>query len=161
MNNMKKKIEIEVPEGFQEKLVNDGSKITIEFVKENKEKEVKMREFLLSWLNGCTIQLSEKYPDSVFYKKDDEVVFELYKEKNEEETYFWVHYDKIWSVFYNKFGLNYDETQSFIKNVVEDTLKLGDIIPYRTINGIYGRWETLLNLENKLFNKIIQKIRKL
>lgn len=35
--------------------------------------------------------------------------------------------DKIWSVFYDRFGLNYNEVQQFIKSQVETALKLGAV----------------------------------
>ena len=140
---MKKKlIEIEVPDGYNEIVTknNDGN-IIIEFIKP--DKTIEMREFIVNMINGCSIQISEKYPDSVFYKKNDQVIFELYKPKNDGKSYFWCNYKVVWSVFYNKFGLNYNETQAFIKNVVEDTLKFGVVTPI-AVNVKDGCWWKIL-----------------
>ena len=83
-----------------------------EFLKIDKEKE--MKEFLKPFLTNLTIIHSKKHPNSVFYKQNEQVLFELYK--NKEIRYFYVHYEKILSVFYERFGLNYSEVQAFIKN---------------------------------------------
>lgn len=124
-----KKIEISIPEGYTEKMVTDNNgKIAIEFIKNDKNEE--MKEFLLSWINGCTVDLNVDFPDSIFYKKDGEVIFEIKKFNFEKTSYFLVDYDKIWSAFDNKLNLNFDDTQSFIKNVVEDALKLESVKPH-------------------------------
>lgn len=122
---MNKKIEIEVPEGFKEVIENYENRIVINLVKVDKEQE--MKEFLKPFLTNLTIVHSEKYPDYVFYKHNGEVLFELYQ--YEKTLYFRVRYNKIWSVFYERFRLNYDDTQSFIKKEVESTLKLKGVIP--------------------------------
>ena len=124
---MKKIIEINVPDGYREIVNNSDNKIVIEFIKDNKENE--MKQFLLSFINGAEIVIKPEFPNSVFYKKNNEIIFELEKSKNENKTYFWVNYHKIWKIFENKFGLNYDDIQSFIKNEVEDTLKCGTVTP--------------------------------
>ena len=128
---MNKKIEIEVPEGFREQINKDSSgKIIIDFIP-NRSKGDEMKEFLKPFLTNLTIVHSEKFPNSVLFKQNGEVIFELEQDsENKEKRYFWVHYDKIWSVFYDRFDLNYNETQSFINNVVEDTLKLGSVTPH-------------------------------
>ena len=94
----------------------------------NKNKEIE--DFFKPFLTDLMIVKKQKYPKSVFYKKDGEIIFELYQyPENKEIRFFYVDHDKIWKVFHDKFGLNYDDTQSFIKTVVEDTLKLGSITP--------------------------------
>jgi hypothetical protein len=121
--NMSKKIEINIPEGYvakEEKTENGFNNI---FVKEDKEKE--MREFLKEKMNGLTIKLNDGFPNSVFYVKNDRVLFELCQDgKN---RYFYVRYDEIWSVFETKYSMEYADIQAFIKNVVETDLKLGSI----------------------------------
>ena len=123
---MKKTIETEIPDGFSEMVTKTDSGLTVEFVKVDKETE--MRDFLKPFLIDLTLVTSDKHPNSVFYKKNGKVIFEL--EKPKYYTRFWVHYDTIWKVFYYKFHLNYTETQSFIKTVVEDTLKLQGLTPH-------------------------------
>lgn len=131
---MKTKIQIEIPEGFKEVIENSENRIIINLVKVDKEQE--MRKFLKPFLTNLTIVHSEKYPDSVFYKQNGEVLFELNQYEN--TLYFYVNYGKIWSVFYKRFGLNYDDTKSFIKKEVESTLKLKGVTPI-CLN-IYNKW---------------------
>lgn len=86
-----------------------------------KDKEYYFKELL----NYLTIKEDKiKYPDYIFYFKDDRCYFE-YNTKN---NYFYVNYDKVWKVFETKYHMNYNDTQSFIKKLVEDHFKLRGII---------------------------------
>ena len=104
---------------------------------------------MCGWFNqflvGLETRVDEGQPNSVFYDKDGETLFELYYEKNGSEVYFFVHYDKIWKVFSSKYDFNYDDTQSFIKSVVEDTLKLVPITPFFYVHTPTVRWKTPSN----------------
>ena len=120
-----KKIEIEIPDGHKEAIKQTENGVVIEWIKVDKEQE--MRDFLKPFLTNLLLVKDERYPGSVFYKQNGEVIFEL--QKTDRDTCFWVDYQKIWSVFENRFGLNFTETQSFIKTVVEDTLNLRGITP--------------------------------
>ena len=104
---------------------------------------------MCGWFNqflvGLETRVDEGQPNSVFYDKDGETLFELYYEKNGSEVYFFVHNDKIWKVFKTKFGIGDNDTQSFIKNVVEDTLKLGSVIPRILKKYKLRRWKTPSN----------------
>jgi hypothetical protein len=88
----------------------------------NKSQEEEMEQWFKSLLNGLRIEIDDNEPNSVFYKKNSKVIFELYQgsEKN-----FICDYDLVWSVFNNKYNLNHIETQAFIKMMVEQHLKLG------------------------------------
>lgn len=79
---------------------------------------IQMTEFFINMLDGCEIVVDKRYPNSVFYRKNGEVLFE----KDVKNKYFFVHYDKIWLVLERRFGLQYGKMQTFIKNVLE-TLK--------------------------------------
>ena len=120
-----KKIEISVPDGHKEVVTKTENGYTIEFVKVDKEK--KMKEFIAPFLTNLTIFHKKSYPYSVFYKQNSDVLFELFQ--YEENRLFYVDDDKMWSVISKRFGLTYDETYSFIKSEVENTLKLGPITP--------------------------------
>ena len=134
-----KKIEIEIPEGCKEVIKRTENSVVIEWVKVDKEQE--MRDFLKPFLTNLLLVKDERYPNSVFYKQGGEVIFEL--EKKETQLRFWVDYYKIWSVFNDRFHLNYNETQSFIKTVVEDTLNLKGTTPARHCTQREKRWKTL------------------
>jgi hypothetical protein len=120
-----KKIEISVPDGHKEVITKSETGVNIEFVKVDKEKE--MKEFIAPFLTNLTIFHKERTPDHVFYKQDGEVLFELYQNAGNRRLF--VKYKKIWSVFENRFSLNYSDARSFIKDEVENALKLGSITP--------------------------------
>ena len=105
--------EFELPQ----ELINEiKSKLT----PQNKEKE--MEEFFLSCFNGSEILLKN---NRVFYKKDGDVIME----QDLNYDVFLFHYVKIWSVFYDKFGLEYNTTQEFLKTMLVKHLKLGSYTP--------------------------------
>jgi hypothetical protein len=94
------------------------------------EKEEEMEQWFKSLLNGLEIEIRDDRPDSVFYKKNNKVFFRLSQDLiNKERTYFFCDFYLVWSVFHNKYNLNYYETQSFIKRMVEQHLKLGVVTP--------------------------------
>ena len=72
---------------------------------------------------------SNKYPESIFYKKNGEVLFEY----NQKTNYFWVHYSKIWLFFESNYGLNYQEIRDLIRGVVEEHLNLGGVTPGKSV----------------------------
>jgi hypothetical protein len=137
---MNKKIEINIPEGYITKEEKTENGINIIFVKEDKEKE--MEEFLREKLNALTIKLSDKYPNSVFYMKNDKVLFELYQ-NDDGNRYFYVRYNDIWSDFDTKYGMSYDDIKTFIKNVVETDLKLESITPKYSVWAQQHRWKQI------------------
>jgi hypothetical protein len=95
----------------------------------NNNKPTDMELWFRLFLVGLETRVEPDKPNSVFYDKNNETLFEL-SVKKYGERYFYVKYGKIWSVFELKFGLNYFETQQFIKNVVEDTLNIEPVIPF-------------------------------
>jgi hypothetical protein len=122
---MSDKIEINIPEGYVAKEEKTENGINIIFVKEDKEKE--MKEFLREKLNGTTIKLDDRCPNSVFYMKNDRVLFELYQ--NGDNRYFYVNYYEIWSVFQKKYGMKCADIEALIINVVKTDLKLESVTP--------------------------------
>jgi len=94
------------------------------------KKEEEMKQWFKSLLNGLEIEINDKYPNEVFYKKNNKVFFRLSQDLiNKEKTYFFCDFYLVWSVFHNKYNLNYYETQAFIKRMVEQHLKLGVVTP--------------------------------
>jgi hypothetical protein len=84
---------------------------------------------VIKWLNKYFSNLTpEKYEDinSVFYvNPSDELMMEYDKEN--ERVY--IQNDHIWSKIQSLFHLDYDDTQSIIKVWLEETYKLGGLIP--------------------------------
>ena len=66
---------------------------------------------------------TKKFPDSIFWVKDGEVIAEIEKPK-----YFWVE-PKIWRNIMDILSLEYDETQHVIKTWLEKHYKLGGLTP--------------------------------
>ena len=66
---------------------------------------------------------TKKYPDSIFWIKDGEVIVEI-----EKSEYFWVNY-KIWRNIMDILSLEYDETQHGIKTWLEEHYKLRGLTP--------------------------------
>ena len=67
---------------------------------------------------------SKDYPDSIFWVKNGKVVAEI------EKPNFWITFD-TWEIISQMFSLDYDETQSVIKEWLEKHHKLGGLTPQR------------------------------
>ena len=93
--------------------------------------ENKLNNVVLSWMNKnfgldqLEIVKSEKYPNSIFFKKNGEVVMEQDK-KNKD---FLFDYDEIWSFFESFFGIEYSEIQQLMEVWLEETLNLEEYTP--------------------------------
>jgi restriction endonuclease S subunit len=101
----------------------------IEELKKESQKE-EMEQWFKSLLNGLEIKINDDNPYSVYYKKNGNVIFELYQCS---EKILYCDYTLVWAIFYNKYNLNYDETQAFIKRMVEQHLKLCMVTPLSSI----------------------------
>ena len=69
---------------------------------------------------------TKKYPESIFWIKDGEVIAEI-----KELAFFWVSH-QIWKNINVMFSLEYDETQQVIKDWLEEHYKLGGLTPIIT-----------------------------
>lgn len=102
--------------------------------------EITPKQFLLDLIgNKWVVEIDKKkYLNSVFYFKDDSLLFEL--EKSDEVLYLWYSYSKIWNPISTKFSLNYEQTQQLIKETVEEHFNLRDVTPnarrYKTIRKV-------------------------
>jgi hypothetical protein len=65
----------------------------------------------------------KKYPESVFWVKDGEVIAEIGKLE-----YFWVS-NQIWRSISLMFSLKHTETQQVVKDWLEEHYKLGSLKP--------------------------------
>jgi hypothetical protein len=82
---------------------------------------------------------TKKYPKSVFWVKDGEVIVEIQK-----SGYFWVS-PQIWNNITLMFSLEYDETQQVIKDWLEEHYKLGGLTPPMKLMFPHGRWKNITN----------------
>ena len=74
----------------------------------------KVKEFIDDKLEGLIQFESDNYPDSIFYKKDEIILFrqDLKKER------LWCSNKHYWSFFINETSLKYDEIQEITESVV-------------------------------------------
>jgi hypothetical protein len=99
----------------------------IEELKKESQKE-EMEQWFKSLLNGLEIEIDDNEPNSVYYKKNGNAIFELYQDSK--RKHLWCSYGLVWSIFENKYNLNNYEIQLFIKSMVDKHLKLGEVIPH-------------------------------
>ncbi len=64
------------------------------------------------------------FTDNKFYKHNDVLMFD-YNTKNGN---FWCQYNQFWKILVEKFNLNYNQTQSLVKFMVEEHL-INNVIP--------------------------------
>jgi len=65
----------------------------IESLKKESQKEGEMEQWFKSLLNGLEIEINDDYPNSVFYKKNGNIFFELYQDS--EKKYFYCNYNLV------------------------------------------------------------------
>jgi hypothetical protein len=122
------KHEIEIPEGME--FDSDNSVIKFKPLSPKQTPE----ELFLSMWEGCTVKIDkEKYPDSIFFFKGDQWMFEI------ENSILWCRYDKVWGRLSDINGLDYKDTQSFIRNLMEKHFKMKGVTPYG-LGGFVGGW---------------------
>jgi hypothetical protein len=108
-----------------QELENKIEELKKECQQESQKEE--MEEWFKSLLNGLEIVIYDNNPNSVYYKKNSEVFFELYQDS--EKKYFYCDYYLVWNIFEVKYKLNYDEIRAFIKSMIEQHLKLSEVTP--------------------------------
>ena len=107
----------------------------------------KLNNVALSWMNKnfspnqLEIVTSEKYPNSVFFKKDGEVVME--QDKKFKDFYF--DYDEIWFFFESFFGMEYEQIREVLRYWLEETFKLEGYTPYDAATNLVLSWRRLSN----------------
>ena len=94
----------------------------------------------LSLFQGLEEYKDERYPNSIFYLKNDVVYFEL----DVENHILWCDYTLVWYVFSEQRKFNYDETQRVIKDVVEKYTNWGSVTPGHYKRICIARWKDIL-----------------
>ena len=82
---------------------------------------------------------TKRYPESVFWVKDGEVIVEIEKSK-----YFWVS-PQIWRTIMSMFSLEDTETQQVIKDWLEEHYGLRGLTPMQAFKRILPRWKNITN----------------
>ena len=111
--------------------------------------ENKLNNVALSWMNKnfspdqLEIVTSEKYPNSIFFKKNGVVVME----QDKENKYFWFDYGQIWLFFESFFDMKHVQIQGVLRYWLEETLKLEGYTPKGTLLLPAIKLEETLKLE--------------
>ena len=95
--------------------------------------------FITFLIEPHEVKTTKKYPNSIFWVKDGEVIAQIISSED-----FWLHY-KIWDDISDQFGLEYDETQSVIKTWLEQHYNLGGLTPMNRFQGqSQQRWKNII-----------------
>jgi len=107
--------------------------------------ENRLEQIAINWLNKNYGDLEEfettKYPDFIFYRKGDKIIFD-YNKKNGEV---YVDYTEIWSFFESYFGMNHQKIQALTKAWVEEryNLRVTTTIVSDSLTDIWWRSNTI------------------
>ena len=88
--------------------------------KEPPQQMLKEERFFIETLTGCKKETRKVSPNSIFFKKDDMVLFE----QDNESKLFWCDYFKFWGILENEFKFNRHEIQSFMNVMMRKHLNL-------------------------------------
>jgi hypothetical protein len=95
--------------------------------------ENRLNNVALSWMNKnfspdqLEIAKFKEYPNSIFFKKNGEIVME----QDKENKYFWFDYDQIWLFFEKFFDMEIKQIREVLRYWLEETLKLEGYRPHR------------------------------
>ena len=78
----------------------------------------KVKDYIDSKLEGLVQFESEKYPNSIFYKKDSIILFE----QDPNMRYIWCSFDHYWKPLGRETGLSYREIKELTKAMVAKRL---------------------------------------
>ena len=111
--------------------------------------ENKLNNIVLRWMNQnfspdqLEIVTSEKYPNSIFFKKNGKVVMQ----QNKKNRNFYFDYDEIWLFFESVFGMEYEQIREVLSYWLEETLKLEDYIPRMKESYMVWLWSIISKLK--------------
>jgi hypothetical protein len=91
--------------------------------KYGEDKAGKIIKFFDNLFKDLKETTSEKYPGSVFfYTLNDDGLKNVWMEQDSKNERLWCHWTGFWSFFEKEIGLDYSETQSLVKTMVEQHL---------------------------------------
>ena len=98
----------------------------LEKIRQIKYSRLKDEErFFLETIDGVKPFISEIYPQSIIWKKNDVILIE----QDYENGLLHISYDQIWSVYENRYGYHYTDIESRIKDVVDRHTNLKSLTP--------------------------------
>ncbi len=108
---------------------------------ESNSKQVEMEKFFLDIMKGLKKSTTPDYPNSVFYRKNGKV----YIEHDKTNRCVLLSYVLIWLVFYDRFGLNYNETQAFTQGMLAKHKELGGLTTDVPDKNPSACWQSIKN----------------
>ena len=93
---------------------------------EQNQKQQSAEDFFLEMYNNCQIKFDFSKSKSIFFVKNDNVLFE----QDNKNSLLWCDYNEIWSVFKTRYGMNSQQIQAFIQDMLERHFKLGSLTPH-------------------------------
>ena len=118
----------------------------------------KVKEFIDDKLEGLIQFESDNYPDSIFYKKDEVILFEL----DLKNGCLWCSNQHYWSFFRNETSLNYGEIQELTKALVGTHLNCKQFTPQQHLLQLFSWVGTHLNCKQftsvSMIFQVFQKV---
>ena len=93
--------------------------------------------YKISIFQGLKEYKDDRYPNSIFYLKNDVVYFEMKKNT------LWCNQDLVWSIFSNQLKLDYFKTQRIIKDAVGRCTNWGEVTPHRGADFHNSKWKDI------------------
>ena len=103
------------------------NKLILEFEKNRKIVREPESRFCFIFKNLEKFKSTE-YPNFIFYRNEKG---DILAEQDLKKGYIWFHSEQIWSIFNDKYGCNYNKTQSVIKSLLETHFKPKGLTPER------------------------------
>jgi hypothetical protein len=100
--------------------------------------ESKLVKLGIKWLNDDYGDLepyeTDKYPNHILYKKDNQVIFDY----NKQTGFIYVDFNKVWYVFKRYFSMDYQQIQNIITLWLEERYNLRVTnMQYKQLIGLY------------------------
>ena len=112
--------------------------------KYGEEKTEKINKFFDDFFKDLKETTSEEYPDSVFfYTLNDDGSKKIWMEQDSKNKILWCLWNGFWSFFVNEIDLEYSETQSLVKTMVEQHLNRQVGTPHLSGLHLVRRWNNI------------------
>jgi hypothetical protein len=81
--------------------------------------EVTPEQRFLQLMEGLTVKINKvNYPDSIFYFRNGEFMFEIENDKA------FLNYELFWGVFENEFNMDYTHIKDFTRSMLKEHFKM-------------------------------------
>ena len=129
--------EINIKDLSKNQLLDLQQQITKQLKKKEPVTQEQFNElFFKLWKEKCTkynfmksFNTKSDTPTSIIEFTDDNGEWMVQINYDVKNPYFYVRYNLFWSIFGTELGVNYNETQTFMDNIVEEHFKLREVTP--------------------------------